>query len=95
MITLDGIKIYASGDTSKTKAMQGFAARNLDYALFTSDGFFNMGPVEAAECAVLVNAKHNILIHTAPQGALFDHSKAEAWTAPNKLIIEPGEEIES
>jgi hypothetical protein len=48
---------------------------------------------EAAECARNVGAKHNIIVHIAP-GALFDRAKAEKWDAPNKLIIEPGEEIE-
>lgn len=52
-----------------------------------------MDIIDAAECAALVNAKHNILIHTDPKGYLFDIAKAEAWEAPNKLIIEPGEEI--
>jgi hypothetical protein len=52
-----------------------------------------MGINEAAECAEIIGAKHNIIIHLKP-GKLFDLEKAEAWTAPNKLIVEPGEEIE-
>jgi hypothetical protein len=52
-----------------------------------------MGPEEAAECAETVGAKHNIIIHLKP-GALFDRQIAEKWTAPNKCIIEPGEEID-
>jgi L-ascorbate metabolism protein UlaG (beta-lactamase superfamily) len=93
IITLDGVKIYASGDTSKTKQMETFAALELDYALFPGDGIFNMGLKEAAECARLVGAKHNIIIHLKP-GALFDRAKAEKWNAPNKLIVEPGQEID-
>jgi 3-oxoacyl-[acyl-carrier protein] reductase len=38
-------------------------------------------------------AKHNIPIHLKP-GALFDRKKADKWDAPNKLIVEPGQEIE-
>jgi L-ascorbate metabolism protein UlaG (beta-lactamase superfamily) len=91
IITLDGVKIYASGDTSKTKQMETFAALELDYALFPCDGFFNMGPEEAAECARLISAKHNILIHPKPGMSI--RKKAEKWDAPNKLIVEPGEEI--
>lgn len=95
IITLDGVKIYASGDTSKTEAMKSFAALKLDYALFCGDGFYNMDISEAAECAVLVGARNNIIIHTVPNAAaFFDRVKAEAWTAPNKLILEPGQEIE-
>jgi len=92
IITLDDVKIYACGDTSRTKQMESFAALALDYAIFCGDGFYNMDPGEAAECAVLIGAKHNILIHVKP-GELFDRSIAEAWDAPNKIIIEPGEEI--
>jgi len=91
IITLDGIKIYASGDTSKTKQMETFAELALDYALFPGDGFFNMGPDEAAECAEIIGAKHNILIHLKPGESI--RKKGEKWNAPNKLIIEPGKEV--
>lgn len=93
IITIDGIKIYASGDTSKTATMKNLAALELDYALFCGDGIFNMDISEAAECARLVKAKHNILVHMS-LGALFDRAKAEAFNAPSKLIVEPGQEIE-
>jgi len=91
LITLDNVKIYASGDTSTTKQMETFAALKLDYALFPGDGIFNMGLAEAAECAKLVGAKHNILIHLKPGESV--RKKAGKWNAPNKLIIEPGQEI--
>ena len=91
IITLDGVKIYASGDTSKTTQMESFAALELDYALFPGDGIFNMGPDEAAECARIVGAKHNILIHLKPGESV--RKKAEKWSALNKLIVEPGQEI--
>jgi L-ascorbate metabolism protein UlaG (beta-lactamase superfamily) len=92
IIALDSVKIYASGDTSKTKQMETFAAQKLDYALFPCDGRANMGLKEAAECARIVGAKHNIPVHIKP-GALFDRARAEKWDAPNKLIVEPGQEI--
>jgi len=91
IITIDGVKVYASGDTSKTKQMETFAEEKLDYALFPGDGIFNMGPAEAAECAKLIDAKHNILIHLKPGESI--RKRAEKWDAPNKLIIEPGQEI--
>ena len=93
IIALDGIRVYASGDTSRTKQMETFAARRLDYALFPCDGSFNMNLEEAAECARLIGAKHNIPIHLKP-GELFDAKRAEKWEAPNRLIVYPGEEIE-
>jgi len=92
IITIDGVKIYASCDTSKTKQMETFAARGLDYAIFCGDGFYNMGLEEAAECARLIRAKNNIIIHVEP-GSLFNREKADKWDAPNKLIIEPSQEI--
>jgi L-ascorbate metabolism protein UlaG (beta-lactamase superfamily) len=92
IITVDGVKIYASGDTSRTKQMEAFALLELDYALFPGDGYFNMGPEEAAECARIIGAKHNSLIHLKPGESI--RKKSEKWDAPNKLIIEPGEEIE-
>jgi len=92
IITIDGIKIYACGDTSKTEQMKTFADMKLDYAILCGDGVYNMGLEEAAECARLIQAKHNIIIHLKPK-ELFDRELAEKWDAPNKIIIEPNEEI--
>ena len=92
ILALDGVKVYASGDTSITESMDGYAERRLDYALLPCDGIFNMNLKESAKCAELIGAKHNIPIHMKP-GCLFDRKRAEKWTAPNKLIIEPGQEI--
>ena len=93
IITVDGKKLYFSCDTSKTAQMAEFAARKLDYAFFCCDGFYNMGLEEAAECAKLIGAKHNVPVHLKP-GELFDRALAEQFTGPNRLIIEAGEEIE-
>ena len=92
IITVDGIKVYVAGDTSKTDQMSTFADMGINYALFPCDGSYNMDAAEAAACAKLVNAKHNIPYHTKP-GELFDMSVADKFDAPNKLIIQPGDEI--
>jgi L-ascorbate metabolism protein UlaG (beta-lactamase superfamily) len=92
IITLDGVSIYASGDTSKTDEMETFAAMGLDYAIFCGDGHFNMGPGEAAECASIVGAKHNILVHVMVGQSV--EKAQEKWTAPNKMILAPGQEVE-
>jgi len=92
IITLSGVKVYASGDTSTTKQMETFAEMEFDYALFPGDGVFNMGLEEAAECAKLIGAKHNSIIHLFPGKSV--RKAAEKWGAPNKLIIEPGQEID-
>ena len=92
----NGVKVYLSGDTSKTNQMSEMASMNIDYAFFCTDGEYNMGNNEAAECAKLVNAKHNIPYHndTSNNGKRFNRKRAEEWTAPNKLIIDVNEEIE-
>ncbi|MCL1806227.1 MAG: MBL fold metallo-hydrolase [Oscillospiraceae bacterium] len=92
IITLDGVKVYAAGDTSKTGSMESFADMSIDYALLPTDGKYNMGLDEAAECARIIKAKHNVPIHMKP-GELFDRDYAEMFCAPNRLIVEPGEEI--
>ncbi|MCL2817909.1 MAG: MBL fold metallo-hydrolase [Clostridiales bacterium] len=93
IITVDGLQLYFCGDTSKTPQMATFAARKLDYAFLCADGFYNMGLEEAAECAKLIGAKHNVPVHLKP-GELFDREMAEQFNAPNRLIIEPGKEVE-
>lgn len=92
IITIDGVIIYAAGDTSKTKQMESFPEKNIDYALLPCDGVYNMDLPEAAECAKIIGAKHNIPIHMKP-GELFDRSRAESFDSPNRLVLEPGEEI--
>jgi len=93
IVTVDGLKLYFCGDTSKTPQMATFAERKLDYAFLCADGFYNMGLEEAAECAVLIGAKHNVPVHLKP-GELFDRELAEQFKGPNRLIIEAGEEVE-
>jgi len=93
IITVDGKKLYFSGDTSKTPQMSTFASKQLDYAFLCADGIYNMNLAEAAECAALIAAKHNVPVHLKP-GELFDREMAEQFTAPNRLIIEPGIETE-
>ena len=97
VITLsDGTKVYVSGDTSKTEQMPSLADQNIDYAFFCCDGIYNMDLEEAAECAALVKAKHNIPYHmtAADSGSFFDRAKAEQFQADNLLVIGEGEEIE-
>jgi len=94
VITLeDGIKIYAAGDTSYTDYMNDSLSKmNIDYALLPCDGIFNMDAKEAARCADIIGARHAIPVHTKP-GELFDNKVADGFTARNRLIMQPGEEI--
>ena len=91
----DGIKVYVTGDTSRTEQMPSLAEKEIDYAFFCCDGVYNMDLEEAAECAALVQAKHNIPYHVIPaNGVYFDRERAEQFQAENRLIIDEGEEIE-
>ena len=92
----NGSSVYVTGDTSKTDQMSEMSSMNIDYAFYCCNSEFNMGLDEAAECAGLVGAKHNIPYHntTDTSGNHFDREKAQRFDAPNRLIIEPGEEIE-
>ena len=93
IITMDNLKLYFSCDTSKTAQMASFAARKIDYAFLCCDGSYNMNLAEAAQCAKLIGARHNVPVHIKP-GELFDRALAEQFNAPNRLIIEAGEEME-
>ena len=93
IVTIDGIKLYFAGDTSKTGQMASFAAKKIDYAFLCGDGHYNMGLDEAAECAKIIGARHNVPVHLKP-GEPFDRSLAEKFKGPNSLIIEAGKEQE-
>lgn len=93
ILKFDGLKVYASGDTSATEEMKEYSAMNLDYVLLPIDGVYNMNPAEASKCADLIGAKHSIPIHMIP-GSLFDAQKAEQFTAKNRMIVKAGKEIE-
>ena len=92
LISVDGVMVYASGDTSTTDYMDTLAVRKLDYALLPTDGVYNMDIPEAMDCAQRIGARHTIPIHMKP-GALYDDEKAKAFTVPSALLIRPGEEI--
>lgn len=93
VLGFDGILLYASGDTSRTKMMETLLPKlSLDYALLPIDGVFNMNAKEAGECAKCIGAKHTIPIHTKP-GELYDAAYAATFEAPGRILLAPGEEI--
>ena len=102
IIGIDGLKLYFAGDTSTTAEMPALAARKLDYCFLPTDGYYNMGPVEAGECAKLIGARHSVPIHSVPMHGLPEDFMAvaysveafNAFTGPNKLQLSPGTEIE-
>ena len=93
----DGTKVYLTGDTSTTDDMRDgtLAAMGLDYAFWCTDGVYNMGNAEAAEAARMVGAVHNIPYHNdiSNTGEMFDRAAAASFTAPNAMVVLPGEEV--
>ena len=101
VLEFDGVRFYASGDTSTTDFMrQGKLAQlDLDYAALPGDGFYNMGPAEASECAALIGARHTIPVHLVPvhdvnDAVIFDRAVAEQFPVEGRIILEPGQELE-
>lgn len=93
LISVDGTKIYAAGDTSRTDCMADYLSKEkIDYALLPIDGVYNMGAAEAIECAEVIGAKHTVPIHMMP-GDLFSEDKAKEFTTPSALILIPSTEI--
>jgi len=88
IITIDGIKLYHSGDTGKTNQMETFPEKKIDYVLLYCDSV----PETAAEWAKIIDGKTNIPIHTR-YPIIFDRNIAERFNAPNRIILEPKEEI--
>ena len=59
------------------------------------DGIYNMDLEEAAACAEMVGARHNVPYHMLSQnGVYYDRERAEQFPAGNLLIIDEGQEIE-
>lgn len=102
VLEFDGVRFYASGDTSTTDDMRSgkLAAMAIDYAVFPGDGKYNMNVAEASECAKLVGARHSIPVHIAPannpndSSKLFSMKRAKAFSAPGRIILQPGETLD-
>ncbi|MBQ9005637.1 MAG: MBL fold metallo-hydrolase [Atopobiaceae bacterium] len=91
VVRVDGLALFFSGDTGKTAQMRKLADSNLDYAFLPCDGIYTMTPEEAAECAALVGARHNVPVHMKPVEP-YDESVAQRFAAlaPNSLLVRPG-----
>lgn len=96
MLELEGKKLYFPGDTAITEEMSSYPEKNIDFFFVPMDGIYTMDEAEAKKCCDIVQAKHCIPIHTAPQygkdeDALYDLEKAQRFEGLNKIIIQPGE----
>lgn len=90
ILEFDDIKLYHAGDTSKIDEMEELADLNITYALFPTDGEFNMGPEEATEVANLVGAKVNISIHN---NEITEEELFKTFTPEGRLFMEYGSTI--
>ncbi len=80
--------------TDAVQSVRGYQ-KSGDFAFFCCDVVYNMELEEAAECAEMVGAKHNIPYHmtATTDGRHFNRELAEQLEAKNRLIVEDGEEI--
>lgn len=79
IITMDGKKIYHTGDTDRTPEMMGIKT---DIAFISSGGTYTMTPKEAASAALDVGAKVAIPIHWGDVvGSLEDAKEFERLAA--------------
>lgn len=92
VLEFDGIKLYHAGDTSKIDEMKGLTAKNLDYALLPIDGVYNMDAAEAMECAKIINAKHNVAIHSSGSDP-YSQENVDKFTPQNVLKVKVGEVV--
>ena len=88
VISLDGVTVYHAGDTSLIPEMAALAPLKIDYALFPTDGFYNMDGAEARRCADLVKARFAMAIHSSPKG-MYDAERAALLKGPDVLPLEP------
>lgn len=94
LLQMDGVLVYCAGDTSTTDHMPGLAARGIDYAFLPGDGIYNMDVDEAAECAKLIGAAHNVPVHLKPVQPYGEkEARCFAKKAPRALLIRPGEVV--
>ncbi len=93
IIEFDGIILYHAGDTGKIPEMADLAVQNIDYALLPMDGTYTMTPEAATEAAAMIQAKHDIPIHTMAPPDTYSESIVARFTSPNKHVVHPGETI--
>lgn len=92
LVSFDGVVLYHAGDTDYLPEMEGYGKYGIGYALLPCDGYYNMGPDEAARCAAAMKAQHVVPIHSSPSGA-FDEKTANAVGAKGLIVLRPGEKV--
>jgi L-ascorbate metabolism protein UlaG (beta-lactamase superfamily) len=93
VVEFDGIKLYHAGDTGNIPEMANLASQNVTYALLPMDSIYTMSPAEATQAAAMIQAKHDIPIHTMPPPDTYSDDMVSRFTSPNKLVVHPHEII--
>lgn len=90
IVTVNGVSVYHSGDTSFAEETKCIADHDIDYALYPVHGSFTMGPEEATEMADYIGARVNIPIH-GKDGKIKEQCKE--FHAKGKRRLIPGQTI--
>ncbi|RPI00606.1 MAG: hypothetical protein EHM64_16925, partial [Ignavibacteriae bacterium] len=84
IVEFDGIKVYHAGGTGNIPEMADLAGRNISYTLLP----ITAGPEALTQAAAVINARHDIPIHTTDAGLI------DRFTSPHKLVLAPDQTIE-
>ncbi len=91
VIEFDGIKVYHAGGTGKIPEMADLSGQNIAYALLP----MTPGPELMTQAAALIQANHDIPIHTTVSlDRIYDTALVARFTSPNKLIVLTDQTIE-
>jgi L-ascorbate metabolism protein UlaG (beta-lactamase superfamily) len=93
LVEFNGIKLYHAGDTGKIKEMGDLTSQNITYALLPMDGVYTMTPEQATQAAAIIQAKHDIPIHTSPGSDPYNEAIVTRFTSPNKIVLRPDSTI--
>ncbi len=84
LLEFDGIKVYQAGGSAKIPEMEELTNEKIDYALY----HMTPGPEEMTQAAIVVNAKHDIPIHSnVSLERQVNQGLIDRFTSPNKLVL--------
>lgn len=92
ILRVDGSTLYFAGDTSKLDSMAELRFYGIDYAFLPCDGYYNMGPTEAGECAKLCGCRIAVPVHSDKDG-LFNEENCRNFNFEPKIILQPGQTL--
>ncbi len=93
LITVDGITLYHAGDTDLIPEMAALKEKKIDYALLPIDGFYTMGPEDAAKAADIIGCRHLIPMHMHV-GTDFDIAQAMKVHSDKAILVRVNQKLE-